>query len=154
MAQIRAISMISFVVSGLRNSEIKVCLHYFYNRMGLKNKGKKPSNQRKKMELHQSGRIKTWKAGILGKVEDAIRRLWCFLLQYWISGPPWHTVIVGTVILKCPQTYPTGKIHTTPMQDALGSTYAYRWQMELEYWKNFGKTTQLLGIKYSNYVAL
>ena len=30
------LSVNSFTVSGLRNSQIKVCLHYFHNRIGVK----------------------------------------------------------------------------------------------------------------------
>lgn len=36
MAQMGTLSMNSFTVSGLRNSQIKVCLNYFHKRMGFK----------------------------------------------------------------------------------------------------------------------
>lgn len=154
-------SVNSFTVSGLRNSQIKVCLHYFHNKMGVKKK-------RERRNLY-SFLVQTSKSSILSKEGDIICTSSLKNTEsqsYEITQCDWSTPSVwSNTRNNDPQLHTHAHTHPQHIlnlrtielswhQDALCNTYTYRWQMKLKHWKNFGKTSQLLSIKYSNYAAL
>lgn len=92
MAQMGTLSMNSFTVLGPRNSQIKVCLHYFHNGTGVKKRKKE------RICIHfwlatvrMLTRIQISGAGFLRK-EDIIETFILFLLKYSISESTNHSI--------------------------------------------------------------